>query len=87
MGVSFLTVPRPVSTAYPRTEKIRAETRRRNVGPGSTSRHHGKDRDRLAVVGFDEISWLRGNSPARRLLRAENAPLVLSFLDQVFVSS
>jgi hypothetical protein len=39
------------------------------------------------VVGFDEISWLRGNSPAWRLLRAENAPLVLSFLDQVFVSS
>jgi len=38
------------------------------------------------VVGFDEISWLRGNSPAWRLLRAENAPLVLSFLDQVFVA-
>ena len=39
------------------------------------------------MVGFDEISWLRGNSPAWRPLRAENAPLVLSFLDQVFVSS
>jgi hypothetical protein len=38
------------------------------------------------VVGFDEISWLRANSPAWRLLRAENAPLVLSFLDQVFVA-
>ena len=38
------------------------------------------------MVGFDEISWLRGNSPAWRLLRAENAPLVLSFLDQVFVA-
>jgi len=49
-------------------------------------RHHGQDRDRLTVVGFDEISWLRGNSPAWRLLRAENAPLVLSFLDQVFVA-
>jgi flagellar motility protein MotE (MotC chaperone) len=51
-------------------------------------RHHGqdRDRDRLTVVGFDEISWLRGNSPAWRLLRAENAPLVLSFLDQVFVA-
>lgn len=55
--------------------------------PGSTMRHHGQDRDRLTVVGFDEISWLRGNSPAWRPLRAENAPLVLSFLDQVFVSS
>lgn len=39
------------------------------------------------MVGFDEISWLRGNSPAWRLLRAENAPLVLSFPGQVFVSS
>ena len=50
------------------------------------SEQHGQDRDRLTVVGFDEISWLRGNSPAWRLLRAENAPLVLSFLDQVFVA-
>jgi flagellar motility protein MotE (MotC chaperone) len=38
------------------------------------------------MVSFDEISWLRGNSPAWRLLRAENAPLVLSFLEQVFVT-
>src|ERR1700740_1745706 len=53
--------------------------------PGSTMRHHGQDRDRLTVVGFDEISWLRANSPAWRLLRAENAPLVLSFLNRVFV--
>src|ERR1700733_288772 len=36
--------------------------------------------------GFDEIAWLRANSPAWRLLRAENAPLVLSFLQQVFVN-
>src|SRR6202167_668350 len=36
--------------------------------------------------GFDEIAWLRANSPAWRLLRAENAPLVLSFLHQVFVA-
>src|SRR5579864_7181672 len=36
-------------------------------------------------VRFDEIGWLRANSPAWRLLRAENAPLVLSFLNQVFV--
>jgi Protein of unknown function (DUF3375) len=38
------------------------------------------------VVSFDEIGWLRTNSPAWRLLRAENAPLVLSFLHQVFVT-
>ena len=60
--------------------------------PASTMRHHGQDQDRLPVVSpgqvvsFDEISWLRGNSPAWRLLRAENAPLVLSFLEQVFVT-
>ena len=54
--------------------------------PGPTMGHHGQDQDRLTVVGFDELSWLRGNSPAWRLLRAENAPLVLSFLDQVFVT-
>src|SRR5580700_4271880 len=36
-------------------------------------------------VSFDEIAWLRANSPAWRLLRADNAPLVLSFLNQVFV--
>ena len=39
-----------------------------------------------AVLNFDEISWLRGNSPAWRLLCADNAPLVLSFLHQVFVA-
>ena len=39
-----------------------------------------------AVLNFDEISWLRGNSPAWRLLCADNAPLVLSFLHQVFVT-
>jgi len=31
-------------------------------------------------VSLDEIAWLRTNSPAWRLLRADNAPLVLSFL-------
>jgi Protein of unknown function (DUF3375) len=36
-------------------------------------------------ITFDEISWLRANSPAWRLLRADNAPLVLSFLHRVFV--
>lgn len=38
------------------------------------------------VPSFDEIAWLRDNSPAWRLLRADNAALVLSFLGQVFVA-
>src|SRR5215469_3650641 len=38
------------------------------------------------VPSFDEIAWLRDNSPAWRLLRADNAALVLSFLGQVFVT-
>jgi len=38
------------------------------------------------VLSFDELGWLRGNSPAWRLLCADNAALVLSFLDQVFVT-
>jgi flagellar motility protein MotE (MotC chaperone) len=37
------------------------------------------------VASFDEIVWLKGNSPAWRLLSAANAPLVLSFLHKVFV--
>jgi Protein of unknown function (DUF3375) len=37
------------------------------------------------VPSMDEIAWLRDNSPAWRLLRADNAPLVLSFLQHVFV--
>jgi hypothetical protein len=37
------------------------------------------------VTSFDEIAWLKGNSPAWRLLSADNAPLVLSFLHKVFV--
>jgi hypothetical protein len=40
----------------------------------------------LFVLSFDEIAWLRANSPAWRLLSADNAPLVLSFLHQVFVT-
>ena len=41
----------------------------------------------MAVVpSLDEIAWLRDNSPAWRLLRADNAPLVLSFLHRVFVA-
>jgi Protein of unknown function (DUF3375) len=38
------------------------------------------------VSSVDEIAWLRDNSPAWRLLRADNAPLVLSFLHRVFVT-
>ena len=38
------------------------------------------------VPNVDEIAWLRDNSPSWRLLRADNAPLVLSFLHQVFVA-
>ena len=43
----------------------------------------------LAMAGgmtFDEIAWLLANSPAWRLLRADNAPLLLSFLYRVFVA-
>lgn len=41
----------------------------------------------MAIVpSSDEIAWLRDNSPAWRLLRADNAPLVLSFLHRVFVA-
>lgn len=36
-------------------------------------------------VKFDEVSALRRHHAAWRLLRADNAPLVLSFLGQVFV--
>ncbi len=35
---------------------------------------------------FDDIAWLRANSPAWRLLRADSAPLVLSFAHRVFVA-
>jgi flagellar motility protein MotE (MotC chaperone) len=38
------------------------------------------------AASFDEIAWLRANSPAWRLLRADSAPLVLSFLYRVFVA-
>ncbi len=40
----------------------------------------------VVVPDLDDIAWLRDNSPAWRLLRADNAPLVLSFLHQVFVA-
>ena len=38
------------------------------------------------VPSLEEIAWLRDNSPAWRLLRADNGPLVLSFLHRVFVA-
>jgi Protein of unknown function (DUF3375) len=37
------------------------------------------------MLDYDEVSWFREHSPAWRLLRADNAPLILSFLYQVFV--
>jgi hypothetical protein len=37
------------------------------------------------VIEFDEVEWLRRNNAAWRLLRADNAALVLRFLGQVFV--
>ena len=37
-----------------------------------------------AGLEFEEIAWLRANSPAWRLLRADSAPLVLSFLYRIF---
>ena len=37
------------------------------------------------AMDYDEIESLRRRSPAWRLLRADNAPLVLSFLGRVFV--
>ncbi len=40
----------------------------------------------MVVPSFDEVAWLRDNSPAWRLLRADNAALVLSFLGRVFVT-
>jgi flagellar motility protein MotE (MotC chaperone) len=36
-------------------------------------------------LSFDDVTWLRANSPAWRLLRADNAPLILSVLYRVFV--
>ena len=44
-------------------------------------------RPTMAVVfSVDEVAWLRDNSPAWRLLRADHAALVLSFLHRVFVA-
>lgn len=38
-----------------------------------------------AVVGYDEITYLRVTHPTWALLRADHAPLVLSFLGRVFL--
>jgi flagellar motility protein MotE (MotC chaperone) len=38
------------------------------------------------ALTFDEVAWLRANSPAWRLLTAQHAPLILSFLHRVFVA-
>jgi hypothetical protein len=38
-------------------------------------------------MGFDDDVWVRLNSRAWRLLRADNAPLVLRFLHLVFVEN
>jgi hypothetical protein len=40
---------------------------------------------KAGTMDFDEISQLRRHSPAWRLLCADNAPLILSFLERVFV--
>jgi hypothetical protein len=37
-------------------------------------------------VEYEEIEALRRHSPGWRLLRADNAPLILSFLDKIFVA-
>lgn len=37
------------------------------------------------TIEFDEVEWLRRNNTAWRLLRAENAALMISFLGRVFV--
>jgi len=38
------------------------------------------------ALTFDEVAWLKANSPAWRLLSAQHAPLILSFLHRVFVA-
>jgi flagellar motility protein MotE (MotC chaperone) len=48
------------------------------VGTGATARQETLD--------FDEISSLRQHSAAWKLLRADHAPLILSFCDKVFVA-
>src|ERR1022692_2725186 len=64
--------------------------RSRSVGPGlyHGDRGHGSNglrQVRHATVDFDEISWLRKHSPGWKLLCADNAPLILSFFEKVFV--
>lgn len=40
----------------------------------------------MGVVDYDELVSLQANNPAWRLLRADNAPLVLSVLGRIFVA-
>ncbi len=40
----------------------------------------------VGVVDYDELVSLQANNPAWRLLRADNAPLVLSVLGRIFVA-
>lgn len=41
--------------------------------------------DTVGFVNYEEVASLLAHSPAWRLLRADNAPLILSFLSRVFV--
>lgn len=47
----------------------------------------GLSRDRKVAVELDEIRMLAETSPAWRLLRARNAPLVMASLGRVFVEA
>jgi len=57
-----------------------------NVATRLYDEARAEDLGERGVLSFDELGWLRGNSPAWRLLCADNAALVLSFLDRVFVT-
>jgi Protein of unknown function (DUF3375) len=52
-------------------------------GCGAAAAH--VPREVAAGVRYEDISFLREHNAAWRLLRADNAPLVLSFLQRVFV--
>ena len=56
------------------------------MAPGERSKLSScRSRPYDGVVEFEELESLRDKSPAWRLLRADNAPLVLGFLRKVFV--
>ena len=74
-------------TAVADTSQLRLRHRQRECQPSPLRWSTMADTSSAGgVVSFDEVAWLRDNSPAWRLLRADNAPLVLSFLHQVFVT-